>query len=129
VPLRDGGGRSIVDLVDAPRPDEGVDAPPRLLARWDSALLSHATKHRDRIIDESARSRVFSKNADVLPTFLLDGFVAGTWDLTRASDRVEATLRPFRRVSRGDRSALMDEAERVLALLEPEADRVVRIGR
>jgi hypothetical protein len=129
VPFRDGGGRGIVDLVDAPRPDEGVDAPPRLLARWDSVLLSHATKHRDRIIDERERPRVFSKNADVLPTFLLDGFVAGTWDLTRTSNRVEATLRPFRRVSRGERSALIDEAERVLALLEPEADRVVRIGR
>ncbi|HET8777564.1 MAG TPA: winged helix DNA-binding domain-containing protein, partial [Candidatus Limnocylindria bacterium] len=80
VELRSEDGRAFFDLTDAPRPSERTPAPPRLLARWDSLLLSHATKERERVIAEAHRPRVFSKNADVLPTFLIDGFVAGTWD-------------------------------------------------
>src|SRR5688572_8563555 len=50
VELADDKGRAIFDLATAPRPEEDVAAPPRLLARWDSLLLSHGSKHRDRVI-------------------------------------------------------------------------------
>ena len=130
VQLRGDDGRALFDVAGGPRPGGDVPAPPRLLARWDSLLLSHATKRRQRIIADEHRSAVFTKNADVLPTFLLDGFVAGTWELDRTDGAASITLRPFRRLSRPDRTALLPEADRLLALLAPNADRrTVGIGR
>ena len=128
--LRDDGGRILFDLARSPRPGEDVPAPPRLLARWDSVLLSHATKHRDRLMDDTARAAVFTRNADVRPSFLLDGRVAGTWDLQRRDGTAAITLTPLGGLSRADRADLVDEAERVLAIISPDADRRdVRIGR
>lgn len=116
-------GRIHLDLADAPRPEAGTDAPPRLLARWDSVLLSHAPKARQRVIADAHRAAVFSKNADVLPTFLVDGFVAGTWELTRTAGEARIELRPFESLRRADRDALLAEAERVLSLVAPGASR------
>lgn len=129
VELADDKGRAIFDLSGAPRPEEDAVAPPRLLARWDSLLLSHGSKHRDRVIAAADRPAVFSKNADVLPTFLLDGFVAGTWDLQRRDGRASIALRPLRKLRPADRAGLEAEADRVLALVAPDADRSIRIGR
>ncbi len=129
VELADDKGRAIFDLASAPRPEEDVTAPPRLLARWDSLLLAHGSKHRDRVIATADRPAVFSKNADVLPTFLLDGFVAGTWELTRNDGAASITLRPLRKLRPADRAGLEAEADRVLTLIAPEAARSIRIGR
>jgi hypothetical protein len=123
VTYRTDDGRVVLDLVEAPRPSPDHPAPPRLLARWDSLLLSHAPKHRDRVIADEHRSTVFSRNADVLPTFLLDGVVAGTWSLARAEGHVSVMLRPFRRMARQQRDALVAETERVLAVLAGGAER------
>lgn len=114
-------GRTLHDMADAPRPGADVPAPPRLLARWDSLLLSHATKHRGRIIADADRPAVFSKNADVLPTFLVDGMVAGTWELVREDDAARILLQPFRPLTAVERQGLVDEAERILALVAPGA--------
>lgn len=116
-------GRRLVDLANAPRPGAEALAPPRLLARWDSLLLSHATKARDRVVADAHRSAVFSKNADVLPTFLVDGFVAGTWELTRTDAAARIELRPFAALPRPIGTALVEEAERILALVAPGAVR------
>ena len=130
VELRDEGRRTLYDLESSPRPDPDTPAPPRLLARWDSLLLSHATRHRDRVIAEADRPAVFTKNADVRPTFLLDGFVAGTWELTRRGGAADVRLKPLRPLKRADRDGLQEEAERVLGLIAPKAEqRTVRIGR
>jgi Winged helix DNA-binding domain len=114
-------GRSYLDLADAPRPEADVPAPPRLLARWDSVLLSHATRARQRVIADEHRPAVFSKNADVLPTILVDGFVAGTWDLARDDGAASIELRPFGRLGRSSRDTLVAEAERILGLVAPDA--------
>jgi hypothetical protein len=130
VALKDDAGRTLHDLETSPRPGADADAPPRLLARWDSILLSHAPKARARIIADRHRATVFSKNADVLPTILLDGFVGGTWDLSRRDGTARIDLRPFQQLGGTDRAALEAEAERILALVEPAADRrEVRLGR
>jgi hypothetical protein len=130
VELRGDDGRVLYDVASGPRPGGDAPVPPRLLARWDSLLLSHATKQRQRIIADEHRGAVFTKNADVLPTFLIDGFVAGTWELTRKDASIEARLRPFAALPRGSRPKLEAEAERVLALLAPDADaRSARIER
>lgn len=128
VDLRDERGRVLFDLIDAPRPGADAPVPPRLLARWDSLLLSHAPKQRDRVIDDAHRSAVFSRNADVLPTFLVDGFVAGTWELTRADGAARVELRPFGSLATAVRDGLAAEADRLLRMLAPEAERSVAFG-
>lgn len=127
VEFRDESGRTLLDVVDAPRPPADTPAPPRLLARWDSVLLSHGSRHRGRVIADEHRPAVFSKNADVLPTFLVDGFVAGTWQLARRDGSVAVTLRPFRRLAPASRRGLESEADRLLALLADRAERSIRI--
>jgi hypothetical protein len=129
VRLRDEAGRELVDLADAPRPPSDLPAPPRLIARWDSLLLSHEPRHRGRVIADEHRAAVFSKNADVLPTILVDGFVAGTWWLDR--DDTVATLRitPFGRLATRVRQSLEEQAERLIAAVAPDStDRAVRVG-
>jgi hypothetical protein len=123
VRLRTNDGRDVVDLVDAARPDPDTPAPPRLLARWDSLLLSHEAARRQRVIADEHRAAVFTRNADVRPTFLVDGTVAGTWNLARADGAATVTLQPFKPLPAPTADALMAEAERVLALVAADADR------
>jgi hypothetical protein len=87
-------GRVLVDLPDAPRPgDDGDTAPVRFLPAFDSTLLAYAPKHRARILPEEHRTAVYEpKNLRILATYLVDGFVAGTW--TVEVKRREATLDP-----------------------------------
>lgn len=118
-------GRVLHDLDEAPRPGEDAEAPPRLLARWDSLLLSHAPAHRDRVISAADRERVYTKNADVRPTLLVDGMVAGTWD--RAGGTV--TLQPFQRLGGSARAALEEQAMRLANLLAPDHEARVVVGR
>ena len=129
VQLRGDDERTLYDIAEGPRPGGDATAEPRLLAHWDSLLLSHATKTRQRIIADEHRAAVFTKNADVLPTFLLDGFVAGTWELSRGDGRAAIALRPFTRLHRPDRSGLEDEAARLLGLIAPGDDHAVTITR
>lgn len=70
-------GATLYDVPDAPLPEEDVPAPPRLLPMWDSLLLAYAD--RGRVIPPAYRARVIRRNGDVLPTALIDGYVAGAW--------------------------------------------------
>jgi hypothetical protein len=119
--VADADGRELIDLPGAPRPrDDGLFAPPRLLPKWDSALLSHAD--RRRILPETLRTRVISPaNGDVLATYLLDGAVAGSWQADRAGDRVTVRLSPLGQGPGHDDPALEDEARRTAAFMEPDA--------
>jgi hypothetical protein len=118
----DESGRPLLDLADAPRPSADTAAPPRLLARWDSLLLAYGTKDRARILPPDQQGTVITKNADVLPSFLLDGMVAGTWlPRLRRDGSPDVELRPFGRLSSGDRAALEAEAQRLLPVLRKGA--------
>lgn len=73
-------GHELFDLPDAPDlPDPDTPAPPRLMAMWDSTLLAY--RNRSRIIPDDHRPHVIRRNGDVLPTVLVDGRVAGVWNL------------------------------------------------
>ena len=58
-------------------PDDDSPAPPRLLPMWDSTLLAY--RDRSRIVPPEYRRVVIQSNGDVLPTVLVDGYVAGVW--------------------------------------------------
>jgi len=109
--------RTLIDLPDAPRPDEGVKAPVRFLPKWDNLLLAY--ERRERVLPEPLRKTVIRKNGDVLPTFLVDGVVAGAWDAP-LKGKLAITLTPFAPISTRDRKAVEREAEALLAWLRPE---------
>ena len=118
-------GRELLDLVAAPRPPAAISAPPRLLPMWDSLLLGHAD--RTRVIDDAARSLVIGRNGDTLPSFLVDGQVAGLWwAVSEPGSRCRIELEPFRRLTATTTRALVREAERLAVLLEPLEPTVYR---
>ncbi|MFD7609813.1 winged helix DNA-binding domain-containing protein [Streptomyces sp. NPDC059828] len=77
----------LFDLPGAPRPPAETPAPARLMAMWDSVLLAYAD--RSRVIPPAYRPLVIRRNGDVLPTLLVDGYVAGVW--RQVDDGIEAT--------------------------------------
>jgi len=120
--FEDDGGRSLYDLPDSPRPDPEVPAPIRLLPWFDSVLLAYAPRHRARVLPEAYRDRVYVRaNLQWLPTFLVDGLVAGTWSVEVARREATLTLRSFAALPRPTRAELTGEAERLVRFLRPAA--------
>jgi hypothetical protein len=113
-------GARLFDVPDAPLPAEDTPAPPRLMAMWDSTLLAYAD--RSRIIPSDYRRLVIRQNGDVLPTLLVDGFVAGVWRPT--PDGIEATA--FHALSRADWNALEGEARALRTFLADRDPAVYR---
>ncbi len=118
--FRDDRKRELFDLPEAPRPSEDSPAPVRFLPGFDNLILSHAD--RTRIIADEHRPRVTTKNLLVLPTFLVDGFVAGLWKCTRVKKSATLTLTPFTPLSATVKKQLTKEGERLARFLEPAAD-------
>jgi hypothetical protein len=107
-------GRELVDLPGLPLPDPETPAPVRMLPTWDATLLVHC--RRAQILPEEHRPRIFSvRTPQSVPTFLVDGAVAGTW---RYADG-KVAIEPFARLDRATRRALDEEAERLRAFHAP----------
>jgi hypothetical protein len=117
--FRDERKRELFDLPDAPRPPEETPAPVRFVADFDNLILSHAD--RTRVIGDQHRTVVVTKNGMVLPTILVDGFVAGTWKVTRAKKTATLTVSPFATLSAATQQELAAEGEPLLRFLEPDA--------
>ena len=110
VERRGPAGQLLLDLPDAPLPDEGAPAPVRFLPTWDATLLVHA--RRTQVLREEHRPLVFNtRTPHSVPTFLVDGQVAGTW--RHVDDRIEAE--PFERLPRRAMAQLDEEAVRLAA--------------
>ena len=109
--FEDENGETLFDVPRAPLPDPETPAPLRLVPRFDDLVLSHAD--RTRILGDVPADRIVSKNALVQATILVDGFVAGTWQLEDGRVRLE----PFARLPREVKAALAEEAERVEAFV------------
>lgn len=121
-PVRGPDGRALVDLADAPIATGDEPAPGRFLARWDEVLIGY--DRRERILPEAVVDDVIRrKNGDFLPSFTVDGYVAGTWSV--ASSATEAILEvvPSVPVAAADRAGLTDEGERLVRFVAPEAAR------
>jgi hypothetical protein len=113
------GRRTLFDLPDAPRPPEDVPAPPRFLPEFDSLLLAH--KDRTRVIADEHRKSLTTKNLRVKATFLVDGFVAGSWSTARKRDTATLTVEPFGKLARPVKDELAAEGEALLRFAEPDA--------
>ena len=109
---RDERGRELLDLPDAPLPDPETPAPPRFLPEFDNILLSHAD--RTRIISDDDRKRLMTPNAVLPGTFLLDGYVHGTWRIERTRTSARLLLQPFRPTPPEHNASLLDEAGALL---------------
>jgi winged helix DNA-binding protein len=107
-----GDGAELMDVPRAPLPPADTVVPVRFLPTWDATLLVHA--RRTQILPEDYRPRIFhTKNPQSVPTFLVDGAVAGVWRFE--GGRVE--LEPFRSSGPGVMRALREEAERLASFL------------
>lgn len=109
VPVAGPDGATLFDLADlaglaAARPDGATPAPPRLLPMWDGAVLGYAD--RARVVPAEYRPLVIQRNGDVLPTLLVDGYVAGVWCPVEGG--VQATA--FRKLDEDTWAGLATEA-------------------
>jgi hypothetical protein len=103
-------GDELLDLPRAPLPPADSEAPVRFLPTWDATLLVHV--RRSGILPEEYRPRIFhTKIPQSIPTFLVDGSVAGTW--RHEDGRID--LDPFHGLDRATTRALREEAERLAA--------------
>jgi hypothetical protein len=101
----------LYDIPDGQLPPEDSPAPPRLLPMWDSVLLAYVD--RSRIVPPDYRKVVIRNNGDVLPTLLVDGYVAGVW--RPLDDGIEATA--FHPLRDDDWAGLATEARKLSAFL------------
>jgi hypothetical protein len=109
--FRDERGRELIDLPRSPLPAADTPASVRLLPRFDNLVLSHAD--RTRVISDEHRRVVIHGAGIVEATFLVDGFVAGTWRVEKG----RVSLEPFAPLPRTTRRELEDEAARLHAWL------------
>ncbi len=117
--FRDERKRVLFDLPDAPRPDSDTPAPVRFLPEYDNIVLSH--DDRTRVVADEHRSSLILKNLVVVGSFLVDGFVAGTWRIDVKKKVAELLVQPFAALSKRVRAAVEAEGLSLLAFLEPEA--------
>jgi Winged helix DNA-binding domain len=117
--FRDERRRELFDLPNAPRLAPDAPAPARFLPAFDNLLLAHSD--RTRILADEHRAAVVTKNLRVNPTFLWDGFVAGTWKIERKRAVAALRITPFAKLPRGAGTALSAEGELLLRFAEADA--------
>jgi hypothetical protein len=116
----DDEGRELLDLPDAARPDEDEPAPVRFLPEYDNLLRSHV--ERSMVLPPEYKPLLVTKNDSPMPTFLVDGFVRGTWRLTTERGRATLRIAPFAALSSAHNATVTAEAERLLEFLAAAAD-------
>ena len=85
----------------------------RLVAPFDNLLLSHAD--RTRVISDEHRKRLFSGRNGVFPgTVLVDGFVAGTWELVGKREATSVRVQQYIPLKRSALGKLEGEGNRLL---------------
>jgi hypothetical protein len=68
------------------------------------------------------RKAVYLTVGRVRATFLLDGFVGGTWKTERTGNVATLVIEPFEPLSPEARSALLEEGERLIRFVEDSAE-------
>jgi hypothetical protein len=110
--FRDERGRELFDIPGLPIATGDEPAPVRFVPEFDNLVLSH--DDRSRIIADEYRPRVFPGYSMVHATFLVDGFVAGIWEIKGDELRVA----PFGPLASEEADAVRAEADRLLSFLD-----------
>ncbi|HKP54921.1 MAG TPA: winged helix DNA-binding domain-containing protein [Chloroflexia bacterium] len=113
-------GKTLYDLEASPRPGGDVPAPPRFLPKWDNLLLAY--EDRERVLPDRYRKIVIRKNGDVLPTFLVNGVVAGIWSVKLERKIATLLIEPFEEISPEASDALEQEGTELVRFMEPDAE-------
>ena len=123
--FRDEDGRELFDVPDGARPDPDLPAPVRFLPEYDNALLSHSD--RTRIVPRGRKVPLPPGNGAAIGTFLVDGFLRGTWRINRGDAVATITIEPDTALSHADRTALEEEGDRLLRFAAADVpERAVR---
>ncbi|MEV5029329.1 winged helix DNA-binding domain-containing protein [Paenibacillus sp. LPE1-1-1.1] len=115
----DENGNELFDLASVPLPPADTIAPPRFLSEFDNMLLSYAD--RSRIMDEKHKPLIFTINGIIRSTFLIDGFVRGTWKIEQTNKSAALFIQPFERLSTADQEALAEEGAKLLTFAAQSA--------
>lgn len=118
--FRDEQGHELFDLPDSPHPFENIPTPVRLLPEFDNLLLAHAD--RGRVMPDKYRASVFLTVGRVRATFLVDGFVRGTWKSERTRNAARLVIEPFEPLTNAARDELAAEGERLIRFIEDDAE-------
>lgn len=118
--FRDKGGDELLDLPDGTLSQADTPAPPRFLPDYDNLILSHA--NRTRVIADEHRPKVFLSAGRVRATFLLDGFVGGTWKIERTRKRATLVIEPLESLKEADSNVLVEEGERLVRFVAPGSE-------
>ncbi len=118
--FRDGDGRELLDLPDAPRPDADTPAPPRFLPEYDNLLLSHAD--RTRVVIDGEQVPLYPGNGGTRGELLVDGFWQANWAITRSAGTATLTVEAFRGLPKRDAAAVTREGLRLLAFAAADAE-------
>lgn len=125
VTFTDEDGRELLDVPQGPRPDGDTPAPVRFLYDYDNLLLSHADRSRV-VLDVDYAAHGYTADSNRRPSSLLvDGFVAGTWTVTRQKGVATLATRAFGRLTAAQQAAISAEGEALLGFLHPGAAHAV----
>jgi len=124
VAYRDEEGEELFDLPGQPLPPASTKLPVRFLSRWDQALLAYAD--RDRIIPPELAPLKLTLSGD--QTVTVDGRVAASWKLERATRRVKVAIEPHTDIRRSAHAQIRAEAKRTARFMEPAAARFEVVG-
>lgn len=124
VSFRDERGTELLDLPGQPLPPARTRLPVRFLGRWEQVLLAYAD--RDRIIPPELVPLKLGLSGD--QTVTVDGRVAASWRLERATRRVRVVIEPHVEIRRSAHSQIRAQAKRTARFAEPDAGRIEVAG-
>lgn len=85
-------------------------------------VLQPAMTQAMRVLADEHRGLVVTSNLRVRSTFLVDGFVRGTWEVRRTRSAATLRLAPFQALPRRAAGELAEEGEALLRFAEEDAD-------
>jgi hypothetical protein len=112
-------GRELFDVPNLSIESEDAPTNVRFLPEFDNLLLGH--QDRSRIMPKAYRSKVYLPGLRVAATVLIDGFVAGVWTTERVKREATLLIEPFDALTPRAREELIEEGERLVRFVEPEA--------
>jgi Winged helix DNA-binding domain len=122
--FRDEHGRELFDVPDAPLPDPDTPAPPRFLPTFDNIVLSH--DDRSRIVSDQDRRRFAEAARWNVGSLLVDGFVGGSWRITRGPGAATLEINPLKTLAKPEIGAVTEEGGRLLAFAAGDENHDIR---